>query len=177
MENQSETASLSEIESKIKIRKAAPADLPRLLEIYGFARDFMVRTGNPDQWKNGGPNREQLEKDIALQQLYVMEDASGMVHAFFMFSLETDHTYDVIEDGFWKSDKPYGVIHRVAGDGQIRGVLARAVDFALQRTPHLRIDTHRDNKVMQGAIAKSGFAYCGIIHLEDGSPRLAYERV
>ncbi len=173
MENQSEVVHSLQIE----IRKAVPADMPRLLEIYGFARDFMVQTGNPNQWKNGGPNREQLEKDIALQQLYVMEDEASMVHAFFMFSMAGDPCYDVIEEGTWKSEQPYGVIHRVAGDGQIHGVLARAVAFALQRTPHLRIDTHRDNKVMQGAIAKNGFTYCGIIHLEDGSPRLAYERV
>ncbi len=162
---------------EIAIRKAVTGDMPRLLEIYGFARNFMISTGNPNQWKNGGPNREQLEKDIALQQLYVMEDKTGMVHAFFMFSMAGDHTYDVIEEGSWKSEEPYGVIHRVAGDGQIHGVLARAVDFALQKTSHLRIDTHRDNKVMQGAIAKNGFDYCGIIHLEDGSPRLAYERM
>lgn len=173
MENRSEAAH----SLKIEIRKAVPADMARLLEIYDFARDFMVRTGNPNQWKNGGPNREQLEKDISLQQLYVMEDEAGMVHAFFMFSMAGDPCYDVIEEGAWKSEQPYGVIHRVAGDGQIRGVLAGAVAFALQRTPHLRIDTHRDNKVMQGAIAKNGFTYCGIIHLEDGSPRLAYERV
>lgn len=173
MENRSETVDASQI----RIRRAVSDDLPRLLEIYGIAREFMIKTGNPNQWKTGGPNREQLEKDIALQQLYVMEDEVGLVHAFFMFSMAGDPCYDVIENGAWKSEEPYGVIHRVAGDGQLRGVLARAVAFALQETGHLRIDTHRDNKVMQGAIAKNGFSYCGIIHLEDGSPRLAYERV
>lgn len=162
---------------RITIRRAQTADLPRLQEIFETARDFMARTGNPNQWKTGGPNRERLEEDIALQQLYVMEDETGALHAFFMFSLAGDPCYDVIEEGAWKSKEPYGVIHRVAGDGQLHGVLARAVDFALQQTRHLRIDTHRDNKVMQGAIVKNGFSYCGIIHLEDGAPRLAYERV
>ena len=32
-----------------------------------------------------------------------------------------------------------------------------------------------DNKVMQHCILKEGFTYQGIISLEDGSPRLAYE--
>ena len=30
---------------------------------------------------------------------------------------------------------------------------------------------------MQKLIARAGFRYCGIIHVADGSPRLAYERL
>ena len=30
---------------------------------------------------------------------------------------------------------------------------------------------------MQYLIEKCGFSYCGVIHVDDGSPRLAYERV
>ena len=160
----------------ITIRKATMEDLPRLLEIYEYAKDFMARTGNPNQWRTGGPNRERLTKDIELEQLYVMESPDG-IHASFMFSLAGEPDYAVIEDGSWRSAEPYGVIHRIAGDGTIHGVLQRAVTYAEQFNSHLRIDTHHDNKVMQGAIAKSGFVYCGIIHLADGSPRLAYEKL
>ena len=41
-------------------------------------------------------------------------------------------------------------------------------------TNNIRIDTHWDNKPMQGALAKAGFHYCGFTHLLDGDERLAY---
>lgn len=40
----------------------------------------------------------------------------------------------------------------------------------------MRIDTHENNKVMQHLIKKNGFQECGIIYVEDGSPRIAYEK-
>lgn len=54
----------------------------------------------------------------------------------------------------------------------MRGLLSHAVAYARKRHQHLRIDTHRDNAVMQKAINKAGFVYCGIIHCRDGSDRL-----
>ncbi len=32
------------------IRQAEEADLPVILEIYAYARDFMAENGNPHQW-------------------------------------------------------------------------------------------------------------------------------
>ena len=46
------------------IRKAQPEDLPRILEIYAFARQFMRETGNPTQWAGGYPKEELIRKDI-----------------------------------------------------------------------------------------------------------------
>lgn len=161
---------------ELQIRKATPNDLERLLEIYEYARGFMRSTSNPHQWAKGGPTKEVLTEDIALGRLYVMGNATG-IHASFMFSLENDPTYDYIEDGKWISDLPYGVIHRIAGDGEFHGILQTAVNYAKQFTNHLRIDTHHDNIVMQGAIGKCGFQRCGIIYIKDGSQRIAYELI
>ena len=44
-------------------------------------------------------------------------------------------------------------------------------------TDNIRIDTHRDNKIMQHNLAKYGFEYCGIIHIASGAERLAYQRL
>ena len=93
--------------------------------------------------------------------------------ACFISGLAADPTYAVI-DGAWHSDRPYGTIHRIASDGS-GGILGTAVAFGKSRTDYLRIDTHEDNKVMQHAIEKLGFRRCGIIHLSDGSPRIAYD--
>lgn len=49
------------------------------------------------------------------------------------------------------------------------------MEFALQRYDNIRIDTHRDNLVMQRAVRKEGFRYCGIIYCWSGDDRLAYQ--
>ena len=80
-------------------------------------------------------------------------------------------------DGCWMSEEPYGTIHRVASDGSKRGIFKEILNFCKERFSHLRIDTHADNHIMQHLVKKGGFEYCGIIHLENGSPRLAYEYI
>ena len=97
-----------------------------------------------------------------------------MAMSTFYFYIGEDPTYGVIEDGQWRSDTPYGTIHRIAVDGS-GGVLATAVAFGKTKINHLRIDTHHDNKIMQRAVAKYGFRRAGIIHLANGSPRIAYD--
>ncbi len=157
------------------IRPARAADLEAMLAVYASARAFMARTGNPRQWAGGHPRRELLEQDIAQGRSYVMEGEDGAVHAVFFYAPGPDPTYNLIEDGAWPDDEPYGVIHRIAGDGQLKGVLAAAVAFCRERSPHLRMDTHHDNVVMQRALEKAGFARCGVIYLENGDPRIAYQ--
>ena len=80
----------------------------------------------------------------------------------------------MIEDGVWRSNETYGTIHRIASDGS-GGILRTAVEFCKKEISHLRIDTHHDNVIMQKAVAKLGFERSGIIHLANGSPRIAYE--
>lgn len=157
-----------------QIRRAVGEDLPRILEIYAFARDFMEKTGNPNQWKKTNPPRETLEADIQAGNLYVVE--YGGVHGVFAYFTEPDPTYSYIEDGAWLVESPYGTIHRIAGDGS-GGVFAAALDFAIRQNPHVRIDTHADNKVMQHILQKHGFQRCGIIYLANGEPRIAFEKV
>lgn len=158
------------------IRLAKPEDIGRLLEIYDNAKLYMIKTGNPTQWNGSYPDRETLEEDIRKSQLFVMEENGGIYGCFALIGGE-DPTYAVIEGGSWKSDTPYGTIHRIAGDGTRRGVFAECVLWARQKYNHLRVDTHEDNKPMQKVILENGFTYQGIIYIEDGTPRLAYELV
>lgn len=160
----------------VNIRPARAGDLEAMLAVYACARDFMARTGNPRQWADGYPKRELLEEDIARGRSYVMEGEDGAVHAVFFYAPGPDPTYAVIEDGAWLNDEPYGVIHRIAGDGQLKGVLSAAVAFCRARCSNLRIDTHHDNVVMQRALEKAGFVRCGVIYLENGDPRIAYQK-
>lgn len=156
-----------------EVRLAGEQDMPRIEEIYAYARAFMAAHGNPGQWGTTHPPRQQLEQDIAEGNLYVVT-AGDTIHGVFFFLIGPDPTYSYIENGAWHADRPYGTIHRIAGDGS-GGILHTAVEFGKQRTDYLRIDTHEDNIVMQRAVEKQGFRRCGIIHLADGSPRIAYD--
>lgn len=157
------------------VRKAETGDMPRMEEIYARARAFMVRTGNPNQWGTTHPPKTRLERDIAEGNLYVIT-AGNEIHGVFAFLVGEDPTYRMIYHGAWRSERPYGTIHRVAGDGS-GGILHTAVEFAGQRCDYLRIDTHQDNTVMQRAIKKQGFQKCGTILTDDGTPRIAYDLI
>lgn len=156
-----------------KIRNAVLEDLPRIEEIYAYARRFMEETGNPNQWGKHHPPHACLVEDVEKQLLYVITDQQE-IHGVFYFVIGPDPCYRVIEDGFWRYDGPYGTIHRIASDGS-GGILAAAVDFCTGKIRHIRIDTHHDNTVMRRAVAKLGFTRSGIIYTDDGSPRIAYE--
>ena len=161
-------------QENITIRKSKPEDLTRLMEIFAHARSFMVSTGNPGQWAEDYPGRELLLKDIGSSDSYVVQAGSAVV-ATFVLRAGDDPTYRVIYDGEWPDDGPYATIHRIASDGSRKGILHLVMKFALERFSSIRIDTHRDNRVMRAAILREGFRYCGIIRCWNGTERLAYQ--
>ena len=182
------------------IRQATPADIPALRPVFEAAKAIMRADGNHDQWSAPGfPDDSLLLRDIARGGGFVIEislrdplglgrndktivissEAEGGVEksivAYFALLPSPEPTYDII-DGAWLTDGPYGVIHRMASYPEVHGIFSTIIDYATSRFAHLRIDTHRDNRIMQHLIEKHGFTYCGIIWLEDGAERLAYER-
>ena len=156
------------------IRKARQEDLPEIRSLYAGARVFMRKAGNPDQWGTGYPPEAVVQEDIEQGNLYLLCEQEK-IHGVFMFRIFEDPTYQIIEEGDWHFREPYGVIHRVAGDGS-GGILRAAVTYAQQFISCLRIDTHEKNLPMQRAIARMGFEKCGIIYTQAGEPRLAYDR-
>ncbi len=158
------------------IRPAVQSDFSRICDIYAAARAFMARTGNATQWGDSFPPVQLLQEDIQLGRLYVVEE-DGTVQGAFAFLLGEDPTYQVIEDGAWRSDAPYGTLHRVASSGAVRGLFGQMVEYAWSVIPHLRIDTHENNTVMRHLVEKYGFQRCGIIYIDDGTPRIAFERI
>lgn len=160
---------------KMTIRNAKKSDLTRIMEIYARAQVFMRENGNPTQWSNVYPTREMVEADIEKQISYVCVDEDGLAQGVFVFIIGKDPTYAVIRSGAWKSEREYGTIHRIASSGERHGVLDAAVDFCLTKIDNLRIDTHRNNLVMQHLVTRRGFSYCGIIYAEDGTERFAYQ--
>ncbi len=163
----------------MEIRHTQEQDLDRVMEIYAYARKFMAEHGNPKQWgATNWPPRDLVAQDIRRQKSYVCTQDDRIAGVFYFDAGEDiEPTYRDI-DGAWKGGPRYGVVHRIASDGSVKGCGAFCIDWAFAQCGHLRIDTHGDNTVMQNLLKKLGFAYCGIIHVEeDDDPRLAYEKM
>lgn len=162
--------------SQLTIRKATLKDLPSIMPIYDKAKVLMRRAGNPHQWNSDYPSIGLIEEDIREGYCHVCLTPDGRVCGTFWFGIIEEPTYTYIEDGAWLHDRPYGVIHRLASDGEVKGLGRQVFEWALAQYPNIRVDTHRDNHVMQHIVTSLGFEYCGIIYVADGSPRLAYQR-
>ena len=170
----------------MEIRKTNIGDAKALMELFGEARGTIAKLGI-DQWQKGYPSQEVVDSDIEAGQSYaVMYD--GEICGTFALMNGFEPLYDKIHDGEWKTandgNKNYQAIHRVAVSVKMRGkgVSTEIINYAecharsLGRTS-LRIDTHEGNVVMRRMLEKHGFVFCGIIHLENGDPRVAYEKV
>lgn len=160
----------------MEIRPGKPEDVNELMRIFERARSFMTDTGNARQWINGYPQRELIEQEIDSGHCYVCLDNDGSITGTFCFVKGPDPTYNIIEEGCWPDDEPYYVIHRLASDGRCSGVAHKCIEWCFARHPHLRADTHEDNKVMQHLLEKHGFMRCGIIYVANGTPRIAYQK-
>ena len=161
---------------KMEIRKTKLEELDQVMEVYAYARKFMAEHNNPNQWKNNKPTREQIEKDILAGKHYICEE-NGQIAAVFYFAREADPTYGKIYDGAWLNEEDYSVVHRIASSGMVRGAGSFCMQWASTQCSNLKIDTHEDNYVMQNMLKKSGFTQCGTIYLEDGEPRLGFQKI
>lgn len=157
------------------IRTAHTSDIQRLNEIFTVAKEKMQQAGNPTQWQAGYPGTDVLQNDIDKQQSYVIEQG-GHIIATFVLAKGTDPTYAHIEQGEWiDNEQPYATIHRVASDYGVKNIGHTIIEWCKTQSKNLRADTHRDNHVMQHLLIKAGFKYCGIIHVANGTERLAYQ--
>lgn len=156
-------------------------ELDNVMVIIEEARKYFKVNGIP-QWQNGTPNKETITKDIEAKVSYVLVDEDEIVGTCAVM-FEEEPTYAKIEQGRWLNEYDYAVIHRLAvkqsykGHGYGSNLLEGAAALAKKMdVDNLRIDTHRLNTSMQRLIAKNNFFYCGIIYLEDGAERLAYQK-
>lgn len=168
----------------MNIRRTEPKDLPAIQGLYDDARAALKAAG-VDQWQEGDyPSAEDAREDMEQGTGYVLEE-NGAILAVACLAFGREPTYDVIADGAWESDpEEYGFLHRIAVSPRAKGRGAAGQLFdELKRQARergvkvLRSDTHRDNAAMQRVMAKSGLSRRGVIHVEDGTERLAYELI
>lgn len=157
------------------IKLCKNTEIDEIMSIYDNARNFMRQTGNNNQWINGYPSRELILEDLKKNRFYGVYDNEELV-AVFMLTVASDPTYNKIYNGSWLNDEPYAVIHRIGVLKRGKGIAKLCFDYALTKCNNLRLDTSEENLVMQNCLLKNGFSYCGVIYLESGAPRLAYQK-
>ena len=131
----------------MQIRRTTPADLPAVAALYDEAR-AALRAAGVNQWQDGYPDGASARADMEKGAGFVLEDGGEVI----------------------------AVSPRAKGKGAAGLFFEELKRQARERGIRvLRGDTHRDNKAMQRVMEKSGLSYRGIIHIEDGTERLAYE--
>ena len=158
----------------LEVRKTVIGDLDEIEKIFIHARKQMKESGNPSQWGENRPSMELVKKDISDGNSYVVLN-DGKITATFAYIIGIEPTYLDIE-GVWLNDKPYGTIHRIASLNEVKGIFDFVIEYVSGYHADIRIDTHRDNKTMLHLIEKNGFERCGIIIVDDGTERIAFQK-
>jgi len=160
----------------MQIRRSTLSDIAAIGEIYSAAKRFMRENGNPDQWSKNGPDENSALSDLERGIGYVCDDG-GEIVAVFAFEIGREPTYDKIYEGEWLNGEPYAYMHRVAVKRHGQGIIDFCFSECFKLHPNLKIDTHRDNIPMQRVLKRCGFRECGIIYLENGDERLAFQKI
>ena len=160
-------------------RKATEQDITAIEQIIRAASARLGAAGI-DQWQRGYPNRSSIEKDITEGVGMVLcEGDTILVYGAVIFTGEP--AYNDLTGGEWLTRGEYACVHRLCtneifvGMGFSKHFMLAAEAMASERVKSIRIDTHPDNKIMQGLICRLGYSYCGDVVIE--SRRLAYEKL
>lgn len=165
----------------MKFRKSNKLDIISIMNIIKQAQDYLKQQGI-HQWQNNYPNIDTINNDIDNGNSYVLVDNEKLLGTVAVI-FDGEKTYDSIYEGEWLSHGKYTTIHRMAVDSNYRGkgistaILKNIEKISLDKNiPSIKVDTHRGNMPMQKFLQNNGFKYCGIIYLEDGDERLAFEK-
>ena len=127
---------------------------------------------SPPFWRSSGPPRRTWPPTATPPS-----GAATIRVGTFSFIIGDEPTYQVLLNGRWHADRPYGTIHRLASNGTVRGVSRACFNFCTGLSDYVRVDTHADNRAMQAAIEGYGFRKCGNIYASSGTLRMAYDYV
>lgn len=152
----------------------------KVLSIYEDGRRSLKEKG-VNQWQDEGPSLESLLRDMENNFSYVLEDGEEIVGTTAVTE-GIDKTYLEI-DGAWLNGEDYVTVHRFAVSRVCRGIgygkkmFKEIEELAKSKgIKNIRVDTHKDNDSMKGLLQSLGYKYCGIIRLENGDLRNAYQK-
>ena len=165
----------------MEFRKSTIGDIPNIMNIFKQAQSYF-KENEIDQWQNNYPNEEVISNDIKNNDSYVMISDDKIIATIYA-SFDEEKTYNKIYDGKWLNNDDYCVIHRIAVDNSYKGqgvfykLIQNVETLCNTKGIHtIKVDTHEDNITMQNTLKKNGFKYCGVIYLEDGDKRVAFQK-
>ena len=168
-----------ELSEPLHLVREEKSDSETVFSLVRFGREKLKRDG-VDQWQGKDPTEETIVEDILKGHTFIFKDDEDIVATTVLIKGE-DPTYSTI-DGAWQTSGDYVTIHRsvvsekYVGKGMGRRMMHRIKLYAaMVNVGSIRVDTHEDNKAMRALIEGSGFTYCGIITVADGTKRVAYE--
>lgn len=159
----------------MQIRRGKAEEIDKIMRIYEQARAFMRKNGNATQWDKGYPSRELILKEIEQGCQYVCEEEEAIV-AVFSLCGGPDPTYEKIWDG--TVVEPVSLSwswHRLASSGERKGAGMFCLQWSIEQSEEIRVDTHEANLPMQRLLEKNGFVKCGKIQVADGTERIAFQ--
>lgn len=161
-------------------RKAEISDIDAIETILQQAILRRKKDGS-DQWQDGYPNPEIIQKDIEKGAGFVLTEGETIL-GYSAVLINDEPAYADIE-GKWLTDADFVVFHRVAisekylGNGLSQIMIEHIENFARNNSIYsLKVDTNFDNLAMMKILDKSGFIYCGEVYFR-GSSRRAYEKI
>ena len=156
------------------IRHSTLADIDCILTMLDNSRSIMRQNGNLSQWV-GYPTVDDITADIDAGCSYVVMEQGCAVGTFALVP-GIEPTYGIIENGRWiEPNRHYCTVHRLAKAPGAKGITRFILDYSASRCDYLRADTHADNNIVRSLFEAYGFVYSGIVYMDDGSPRRAYE--
>lgn len=155
------------------IALAKESDLNQIVILAEKTRIEMLCQGLK-QWPGNYPNLDYFKNDLLHKGLYIYKEDEIIVASMTLLP-RNDPPYEELK---WKGTHSL-VIHRlvVHPDVQRQGIGRKMFSFAKTLATKngydsILVDTHPDNKKMQGLIQTSGFEYVGYL---SSINRLAYE--
>jgi GNAT superfamily N-acetyltransferase len=166
--------------SEFQFRKAELSEKSQIWDILQQAIKRRKEDGS-NQWQDGYPNPEVVQKDIEKGEGFVLVDGESIL-GYCAVLINDEPEYSKIQ-GEWLTNGDFVVFHRVAisesylGKGLAKIMVKFIEEFALQNgIMSVKADTNFDNFPMMSIFEKSGYKYCGEVYFR-GSPRRAYEKV
>lgn len=161
-------------------RKAKISEIPQIWDILQLAIVRRKEEGS-DQWQDGYPNPEVVQKDIEKGEGFVLTEGETIV-GYSAVLINDEPQYAKIE-GKWLTNDDFVVFHRVAisekylGKGCALKMIEYIEDFARNNNIYsMKADTNFDNIAMMKIFEKLGYTLCGEVYFRGGQ-RKAYEKV
>ncbi|MES2807333.1 MAG: GNAT family N-acetyltransferase [Bacteroidota bacterium] len=161
-------------------KKAHSSDTPVIWQILQAAIQRRKQDGS-QQWQDGYPNMDVVQKDIEQGVGFVLKDGETIA-GYAAVMINNEPAYADIE-GEWLTNSDFVVLHRLAvsenylGKGIAKKMLASIEELALSKGIHsVKADTNFDNMAMLNLFEKLGYTFCGQVYFR-GSARKAFEKV